>query len=411
MKTVKVPPQFEPIFKKAQDYVLKYFSKKKESPDKGTIEIFGQRYILVRAASMSVDFFETIRDLYRSEGEEKANNIARSWLFDIARAIGRMDAKNFHKQMNVTDPIEKLSAGPVHFAYTGWAFVDISPESRPTPDENYFLLYDHPFSFESDAWEKAGKKSDFPVCVMNAGYSSGWCEESFGIPLVAVEILCKAKGDDVCRFIMAHPSKIDQHIQDYIKKDTGLAKKITKYEIPGFFDNERMLIALKESEKKFKDVALSSADWIWEVDVSGKYTYASEKVEEILGYAPAEIIGKTPFDTMPKEEAERVGAIFGQIAADKKSIIDLENWNITKGNKRICMLTNGVPVLDKDGNLKGYRGVDKDITVQKLAQKEAADRLQDLEDFHKLAVGRELKMAELEKKIEELEAENARLRK
>jgi len=33
-------------------------------------------------------------------------------------------------------------------------------------------------------------------------YSSGWCEQSFGSILGAVEILCRAKGDDVCRI---HP--------------------------------------------------------------------------------------------------------------------------------------------------------------------------------------------------------------
>src|SRR5258708_19265741 len=50
----------------------------------------------------------------------------------------------------------------------------------PARNEDYYLIYDHPFSFESDAWRKQKQKSDFPVRVMNAGYSSGWCEESFG---------------------------------------------------------------------------------------------------------------------------------------------------------------------------------------------------------------------------------------
>jgi putative nucleotidyltransferase with HDIG domain len=36
----------------------------------------------------------------------------------------------------------------------------------------------------------------------------------------------------------------------------------------------------------------------------------------------------------------------------------------------VCLLTNGVPVLDDEGNLKGYRGVDKDITERKLADQE-----------------------------------------
>src|SRR3972149_5649857 len=212
LNTVAVPEQFEPIFQKAQEYVSTYFSQKKEDASTGKIEVFGQRYILVRAASMSVDFFDTIKGMFKDWGEEKASEMARILLFDVAHAIGKMDARNFHQRMGLQHPIEKLSAGPIHFSHTGWAFVDISAESKPTADENYYLIYDHPFSFEADAWEKSGKKSSSCVCTMNAGYSSGWCEESFGIPLVASEIMCRAKGDEACRFIMAHPSKIEGYM-------------------------------------------------------------------------------------------------------------------------------------------------------------------------------------------------------
>lgn len=260
LNTVKVPEEFEPIFLKAEEYVGKYFSERREDPSKGLIEVFGERYVLLRAASMSVDFFDTVKNLYRDAGEEEATIVAKSFLFDIAHALGKADARNFHKKMNLDGPIEKLSAGPVHLSHSGWAFVDLSPESKPSPDENFYLLYDHPHSFESDSWEKSGKRSDFPVCIMNAGYSSGWCEESFGISLVTVEILCRAKGDTVCRFIMAHPSKIEDHIAEYLEKDPELAKKITKYEIPGFFvrkqieDGEKQALNLIHAQR---DLALS----------------------------------------------------------------------------------------------------------------------------------------------------------
>ncbi|MGB8658404.1 MAG: response regulator [Candidatus Zixiibacteriota bacterium] len=252
LTAVKVPKEFELIFQKAQEYVGRYFKKKIEEPSKGTIEIFGQRYILIRAASMSVDFFETVKNLYKDQGKEEALMVARSLLFDIAHAIGKADAKNFHKRMKLKDPIEKLSAGPVHFSHSGWAFVDIFPESRPSPDEDFYLIYDHPFSFESDAWVKVGKKSDFPVCVMNAGYSSGWCEESFGVTLVASEIMCRAKGDDACRFIMAHPSRIEDYIREYVRREPELAKKVTKYEIPGFFKRKHMEEELRRAHEELE---------------------------------------------------------------------------------------------------------------------------------------------------------------
>jgi len=234
LHTVKVPEQFEAVFKKAQEYVSDYFSIKREDASKGKIEIFDQRYILIRAASMSVDFFDIIKEMLKDCGKEKAEEMARNLLFDISHAIGKMDARNFHQQMGVFDPIEKLSAGPIHFAYTGWAFVDISAESKPSANKEYYLLYDHPFSFEADAWEKSGKVSSTCVCAMNAGYSSGWCEESFGIPLVAAEVMCKARGDSACRFIMAHPERIEQHIKDYLSHHPEIPDDVIIYETGGF---------------------------------------------------------------------------------------------------------------------------------------------------------------------------------
>lgn len=138
---------------------------------------------------------------------------------------------------------------------------------------------------------------------------------------------------------------------------------------------------LKKSNQRFEDIALSSADWIWEVDNEGKYTFASGKVKEILGYEPSYLIGKTPFDFMPDDEKTRVGEIFSKFVIEKKPIVDLENWNIHKDGKKICLLTNGVPLFDDSGNLLGYRGVDKDITIQKISEKalqESEKRYSDL---------------------------------
>ena len=252
--TVNVPEQFAPIFDAAEETVKEYFKNLKLDPSKGTIEINDQRYVLVRASALSNEFFNHITSLYADRGEKEAFEIGKKFLFDIGHVLGLEDAKQFHKKMNVTEPIEKLSAGPVHFAYSGWAFVDILPESNPSPDENYFLKYHHPYSFEADSWMKSGVKSDHPVCIMNAAYSSGWCEESFGISLTAVEITCKAKGDDNCTFIMAPPDKI----QGYIDQEVPDVKEKSKLEIPFFFERkkieEQLNANLKEKEVLLKEI-------------------------------------------------------------------------------------------------------------------------------------------------------------
>ncbi|HIA35459.1 MAG TPA: hypothetical protein EYN89_01685 [Flavobacteriales bacterium] len=239
--TVKAPETFVPVFNKAQETVKEYFRNIDFNPSQGTITINDDRYVLIRASALSYDFFKVIKQLYRDEDENEAFNIGQNFLFDIGHLIGMEDAKQFHKKMNLKDPIEKLSAGPVHFAYSGWAFVDILPESRPTPDENYFLKYRHPYSFEADSWIKKGQKSDKPVCIMNAAYSSGWCEQSFDIELTAVEISCRAKGDKHCTFIMAPPDKIKEHL-------TASKLNVPKRpKIPVFFERKNIEKGLKKS--------------------------------------------------------------------------------------------------------------------------------------------------------------------
>lgn len=253
-KTVKAPTEIAPIFDKASEIVKTYFQTFNADPSLSKIEVNGQRYVLMRAESLANDFFKNILNLYSDRPTLEAIKIGRNLLFDFAHLIGIEDAKNFHKKMKLKDPISKMSAGPIHFAYTGWAFVDILPESKPSPDENFYLKYNHPYSFEADSWIKSKEKTDFPVCSMNAGYSSGWCEQSYGIELTSVEISCRAKGDKHCTFIMAPPHKIEQ----YLTKEEQKLKTKKKYDVPLFFERkkteEKINHTLKEKETLLREI-------------------------------------------------------------------------------------------------------------------------------------------------------------
>jgi two-component system cell cycle sensor histidine kinase/response regulator CckA len=260
LRTVRVPPGMEPLFAQAETLVARYFEARRDDAARGTIEIAGERYVLVRAASLSVDFFATVTDLFGAGREAEADEFARNILFDLAHAIGRSDARNFHAKMHVTEPIARLSAGPVHFAHAGWAFVDISPESNPAPDESFYLLYDHPYSFESDAWVRAGHPRQAPACIMSAGYSSGWCEESFGVVLVATEVRCRACGDGACRFIMAPPSRIEEHVRRYLATGPADGKAERPLQIPDFFSRKRAEEQLRRAHAELEQRVLERTD-------------------------------------------------------------------------------------------------------------------------------------------------------
>ena len=253
LKTVRVPAQMEGAFLDAERHVSRYFRDRKDDPEHGTIEIFGERYILVRAASLSVDFHALVERIYGPERRAEANEFSQSILFDLAHAVGKSDARNFHTKMGLVDPIAKLSAGPIHFAHAGWAFVDIFPESKPSPDDAFCLVYDHPYSFESDAWVRSGTTRETPTCTMNAGYSSGWCEESFGVTLVSTEILCRAKGDPVCRFLMAHPERMAGVVERYLAGAAVSPPRPAAYKIPDFFSRKRMEEELRRAQGELEE--------------------------------------------------------------------------------------------------------------------------------------------------------------
>jgi len=251
LETVRVPAELAEVFAQAEEVVSRYFRERRDDPSHGSIEIHGQRYVLVRAASLSVEFFSLVDDLFGPGREAEAGVFSRNILYDLAHAVGKADARDFHTSTGLTDPLARLSAGPVHFAYAGWASVDLLPGSRPTPDEGYEMVYDHPYSFEADAWLRSGRASVFPVCIMSAGYSSGWCEESFGVELVSSEIACRAKGDPHCRFVMAYPSRVEGAIARYLAQAAPEATPAS-YEIPDFFGRKRVEEELRQGRAELE---------------------------------------------------------------------------------------------------------------------------------------------------------------
>jgi len=145
--------------------------------------------------------------------------------------------------------------------------------------------------------------------------------------------------------------------------------------------------ALYQSEAKFRELVESSNDLIWEVDKKGIYTYVSPQLETILGYTQEEVIGKTPFDLMPENEAKKISTIFPLLVKAKKPILSMESVTWHKNKKQQVILeTSGTAFFNKDGTIAGYRGISRDITLRKQTEDEL-QKLQKLKSVGTLAGG------------------------
>ena len=129
--------------------------------------------------------------------------------------------------------------------------------------------------------------------------------------------------------------------------------------------------ALEESEVRFRQISETAEEWIWEVDPDGLYTYSSPAAVQLLGYAPEELVGRLHFhDLWPAGDRAAFLPAVNATFLRREAIRDLPNTMVRKDGTRVRVETTGVPVLAPDGQLLGYRGVDRDITRREAAQRE-----------------------------------------
>ena len=126
--------------------------------------------------------------------------------------------------------------------------------------------------------------------------------------------------------------------------------------------------SLRDSERRFQDLAERTSDWIWEIDVEGRYIYSNPIVEDVLGYQPAELIGKL-FDAFFHDaDKEMLRDSISKIMAKRESLSAFEHCVVHKDKHEVILETNAVPFYDRLGNLSGYRGIHRDITERKRAE-------------------------------------------
>ncbi len=127
-------------------------------------------------------------------------------------------------------------------------------------------------------------------------------------------------------------------------------------------------VELQYSEQRQRDITFSSSDIIWEVDKNMKYTFASGRTLDILGYHPGELLGKTPFDLCGGAEARKLRNVFKKATTGRSRVTELAHWCLHKNGMPVFLLTNAIQIMGTRNNITGYRGVDKDITEWKQTE-------------------------------------------
>ena len=142
----------------------------------------------------------------------------------------------------------------------------------------------------------------------------------------------------------------------------------------------RGAVELQVSERRFRDISSTTADWLWELDRDGRFSFVSERIGEVLGYSPASMLGRLPGDFMPPEGVARISETFLACIRQQQDFNDIEATFRHHDGQLCHMSISGLPVFDQSGQFVGYRGASKDIGERKRAEQALAAHRDALEE-------------------------------
>jgi len=134
--------------------------------------------------------------------------------------------------------------------------------------------------------------------------------------------------------------------------------------------NNRTEQALIESEKRYRNLVESTQDQIWSIDLKGKHTFINKAITDILGYEVSEIINKPITSFVHPDDKKKIHEMFLQSIEKKCGWDNFVNRWVHKDGSFKYIESSSSPVIDTDGNLIGFNGIDRDITDRKKMESE-----------------------------------------
>jgi PAS domain S-box-containing protein len=161
----------------------------------------------------------------------------------------------------------------------------------------------------------------------------------------------------------------------------------------------------------------NAPDPVFVSDLEGKILEANDAVSELLGFRRDEVVEQSLSRFISEEETREFTAALREVV--ERGVTRNARLNPRAATGEVIPTSlNAAALRDADGNVIGAIGVLRDMrayedVVRDLEESktELQEKILDLEKFEEVVVGRELKMIALEKELEQLQNENATLKR
>jgi len=161
---------------------------------------------------------------------------------------------------------------------------------------------------------------------------------------------------------------------------------------------------VEENEALKRKMVANIGDVIVIIDHEGINRYKSPNVEKLFGWKPEELVGSSALGNVHPDDLDDAQRFIESLVSEPGKVGTTELRYRHKDGHYSWIEFTGSNMLD-DPDIQGLLGNYHDITERKLAEDEFKKKVEELEVFHRLSVGRELKMIELKQEINKLSAQ------
>ena len=144
-------------------------------------------------------------------------------------------------------------------------------------------------------------------------------------------------------------------------------------------DRLQMEQALRISEERFRGIVETTEERVWECDLQFRMTYNNPALIRILGYQPADMLGRSSFEILDEKEGEIQKQAMDVRAAERSGWRGVMIKARHKDGSVRWLESNGMPLFSEEGSLTGFRGADRDVT-QRVVQEQRLTRLSRIRD-------------------------------
>ncbi|PWR73121.1 PAS domain S-box protein [Methanospirillum stamsii] len=104
------------------------------------------------------------------------------------------------------------------------------------------------------------------------------------------------------------------------------------------------------------------APYIWEIDLTGVFSYVSPRCEDIVGYSSDELVGSSFFSILHPDGQQLLQNYFNNVSNRKPGLATFDVPAVHKDGSYKILNCRSYPLINSSGVITGFRGVTSDVT-------------------------------------------------